>query len=257
MARQARIKSSTGIYHVILRGVNKQKIFLTEADNLKFLQCLEQVKEISKFVIMGFCLMENHIHLLIKENPDGEEIGQIMKRVLNRFVFWYNFNYDRCGPLFQGRYKSEPIEDEQYFIAALRYIHQNPVKAGICRRMADYKWSSYGDYADGHGVLEGLIQTEDILESYSRKELLAFFEESGRASFEITGKRKTDETLYYSISGCHTPKEFSDLSQKQQIAIVSKCIEKGIPLRALERLTGMGYTKVRKIKRGLSPNGLK
>lgn len=88
--------------------------------------------------------MSNHIHLLIKEGK--AELGIVFRRIGARFVYWYNSKYVRSGHLFQDRYKSEVVEDDKYFMTVLRYIHQNPVKAGIENDIAKYQWSSYNEY---------------------------------------------------------------------------------------------------------------
>lgn len=248
MARMPRRRSASGVYHIMLRGVNKQMIFLSEADNLKFLQSVEQAKEISRFELLGYCLMGNHIHLLIKEHPEGEEIGVAMKRILNRFVVWYNLSYERCGPLFQGRYRSEPVEDERYLLTVLRYIHQNPVKAKLCRRMADYKWSSYRDYADGHGVLEGLVDTDDALDVSGRAELLRFFEEASEEccldDLPKEVKMQQYSAIYHEIT---CGQEFAQLSTERQREIIAACKAKGIPVNKIVELTGRSYYILSKI----------
>ena len=88
--------------------------------------------------------MGNHIHLLIK--PEKEPLEQVFKRIGGRYVYWYNVKYQRVGHLFQDRFKSEPVEDDSYFLTVIRYIHQNPVKAGLCKNIKDYKYSSYAEY---------------------------------------------------------------------------------------------------------------
>ena len=88
--------------------------------------------------------MSNHIHLIVKE--ENEPIDQIIKRIAGSYVYWYNWKYYRKGHLFQDRFKSEPIEDEEYLLTAIRYIHQNAVKAGIVERIDEYKYSSYNEY---------------------------------------------------------------------------------------------------------------
>ena len=94
--------------------------------------------------------MGNHIHLLIKEGT--EPLEQIFKRICGRFVYWYNIKYCRVGHLFQDRFKSEPVDSESYFFTVIRYIHQNPVKAGLYNRVEDYAYSSYMEYL-GSGVM--------------------------------------------------------------------------------------------------------
>ena len=88
--------------------------------------------------------MGNHLHLLIHETK--EPIEQIMKRIATRFVYWYNWKYYRKGHLFQDRFKSEVVEDDSYFLTVIRYIHQNPIKAGICKAVKEYEFSSYKEF---------------------------------------------------------------------------------------------------------------
>lgn len=141
MVRMARRLSITGIYHVILRGVNRYAIFEEEKDYKKMLQILVDLQEDIQFDIFAYCLLSNHAHLIIKETQPGE-ISLIMKRVLTRYAGWFNRKYDRCGILISNRFNSVPVETEKYLITLIRYIHQNPVKAGISS-IDDYKWSSF------------------------------------------------------------------------------------------------------------------
>lgn len=94
--------------------------------------------------------MGNHIHMLLHEQK--EDIGQIMRRIGASYVYWYNFKYKRCGHLFQDRYKSEPVETDEYFLTVLRYIHNTPKKAGLVKNISEYKWSSYNDYINNEGI---------------------------------------------------------------------------------------------------------
>ena len=113
----------------MLRGVNRQTIFEDDQDCIKFIQILQKCKEKSGFELYGYCLMNNHVHLLLREV--NESISLVMERICSSFVYWYNWKYDRLGHLFQERYRSEVVEIEAYLITVLRYIHQNPIKAGI------------------------------------------------------------------------------------------------------------------------------
>ncbi|AZO93407.1 transposase [Halocella sp. SP3-1] len=143
MPRQKRKQSETGIYHVMLRGINRKTIFVADEDNKRFIQAVNRAKRNGNFLLYAYCLMGNHVHLLIKEN---EKIGKSIKRIAVSFVQWYNKKYDRYGHLFQNRFKSEAVEDDTYLLVVLRYIHQNPVKAGICKLPVEYEWSSYQKY---------------------------------------------------------------------------------------------------------------
>ena len=113
MPRQERKKSKTGIYHVMLRGINQQTIFEDEEDNQRFLQTLKDYQEKSGYIIYAYCLMGNHIHLLMKEGE--EDIGLAFKRIGVSYVYWYNWKYERRGHLFQGRFKSEANTRGRFF----------------------------------------------------------------------------------------------------------------------------------------------
>lgn len=144
MPRTARKRSESGVYHAMLRGINRWNIFQDSEDRITFLEKLGLVKERSSCNIYGYCLMSNHVHLLVRETI--ETISQIMQRLGSAYVYWYNRKHDRVGHLFQGRFHSEAVDADEYLLTALRYIHQNPVKAGIARDCANYPWSSYHDY---------------------------------------------------------------------------------------------------------------
>ena len=120
MPRQSRKQSESGIYHIMLRGINQQQVFEDEEDNEKFIAVLKDCKLISEYKIFAYCLMGNHLHLLMK--VENEKSDQIFKRIGARYVYWYNWKYQRKGHLFQDRFKSEPIDDDLYFLAVLRYI---------------------------------------------------------------------------------------------------------------------------------------
>ncbi|MFA9560652.1 transposase [Evansella sp. AB-rgal1] len=144
MPRIARKKSSNGVYHIMLRGINRQTIFEDDEDKAKFLETLAKYKIKSCFELYSYCLMDNHVHLLLKEIE--EPLATIIKRISSSYVYWYNRKYRRCGHLFQDRYKSENVESDSYFITALRYIHQNPLKAGLVKSIWDSESTSIREY---------------------------------------------------------------------------------------------------------------
>ena len=141
MPRKARVVSKTNIYHVMLRGVNQQIIFEDEQHFRYFISILSMCRDICGYTIFAYCLMNNHIHLLMEEGT--EPLSIVFKRICDRYVYWYNHKYERMGHLFQDRFRSEPVETERYFLIVIRYIFQNPVKAGIVEHPEDYPWSSY------------------------------------------------------------------------------------------------------------------
>ena len=144
MPRKPRILSSTGIYHIILRSVNQHIIFEEASDYQKFLFILSDCKKKYDIDIYAYCLMDNHVHLLLRL-PD-DRLSSFFQSLGTTFVRWYNNKYSRSGHLFQDRFYSSAIEGGRAFLSALIYIHNNPVKANMCRYASEYRWSSIGAF---------------------------------------------------------------------------------------------------------------
>lgn len=144
MPRIARERSKTGIYHIMMRGIDKRWIFLQDQDYQRFLELLDRVKRKSEMQVLAYCLMKNHIHLLVKEG--NEYIGDTVRRINVGYALYHNQTHERTGYLFQNRFRSEAINDDRYLFTVFRYIHQNPVKAELVEGIEDYPWSSYHEY---------------------------------------------------------------------------------------------------------------
>ncbi|NMB01025.1 MAG: transposase [Firmicutes bacterium] len=168
MPRRAREKSKTGIYHIMMRGANKQEIFHDHEDRLRFLESLNKVKEISEIKVYGWCLMNNHIHLLLHEG--SESISITMKRLGVRYVWYYNQKYKTTGHLFQDRFKSECVETDKYLLTVIRYIHQNPIKAKLVKKAEQWPWSSCLGYYGDKVYPDDLLGNEFILKIFSENE---------------------------------------------------------------------------------------
>jgi len=248
MPRTMRQRSQTGIYHVILRGINRQAIFNEADDYQKFIEIMLKCKAISGFEMFAYCLMQNHVHLLIKENQEG--IAQIFKRIGVRYVSWYNWKYDRRGPLFQDRFKSEPIEDDRYLLAVLRYIHQNPMKAKIANQLEDYPYSSYRAYIIDKqdalvdkGLILQMMYVDQFIEYHQRiteEKVMEYAEESRITDAE--GK-----ALMAKISGCSNAEEFLKLDEKKREEYIREIRSKGMSIRQISRLTGVSIGVIRRI----------
>lgn len=143
MPRNARQLSKTGVYHIMLRGNEQRDIFGDDTDKVAFLDFLYNKKVEEGCLIYAYCLMDNHVHVVVKEGVNG--IAKFMRRIGTSYVKYYNQRYKRIGHLFQDRYKSENVETDGYLLTVIRYVHQNPEKAGICKS-EDYHWSSYPAY---------------------------------------------------------------------------------------------------------------
>ncbi|WP_347491613.1 transposase [Desulfoscipio sp. XC116] len=119
-----------------------------------------------EYSILAYCLMDNHVHLLIKEGTD--QIDRAMKRIGVSYVYYFNKLYERICYLFQDRFRSEPINDERYLMAAVRYIHNNPVKVKMVKEPVGYRWSSYNEYVNKENIGAGLTSREFILKMFSK-----------------------------------------------------------------------------------------
>jgi putative transposase len=172
MPRQPRQKSETGIYHVMVKGIDERNIFLEDGDKKKFMSQLLKAKEKGSFALLAYCLMDNHVHLLLEEI---EELGIAMKRINVGYVLWYNHHHGRTGRLLWNRYRSEPVEKDSYLMTVARYIHQNPVKAGLVIKAKDYPWSSYLQYIEAYNGKTVHIDTKRIMDYFnSQNEFEAF-----------------------------------------------------------------------------------
>jgi len=165
MPRQSRKLSKTGIYHVMLRGNERKSLFPEEEDYRKFLQVLTHKKRDDSFLLYAYCLMRNHVHLLLREKK--QNVSQIMKRINIAYAYYFNKKYNRVGHVFQDRFKSESIEEENYLLSVIRYIHHNPLQAKMVNDPIFYPWSSYPFYMGKDR--EGIIDKEDILTIFSSK----------------------------------------------------------------------------------------
>jgi len=254
MPRLAREKSETGIYHVIIRGANKQEIFHDEEDNLKFLETLKKNKEETELNVYGWCLMGNHVHLLLREG--NESLSTTMKRIGVSFVWFYNQKYETTGHLFQDRFKSEPVETDKYLLTVIRYIHQNPVKARLVKRPAEWKWSSSSAYYEKETYPKDLLDCEFILSLLSENKKKAkklFIEFNERESQDKCLEDTAEERLR--LSDEEARMEISNKLQEINIAQV-----KGLPkkrrdeiLRKIKTIDGLSQRQAARIL-GISPS---
>ncbi len=171
MPRIARIKGEYQTYHVILRGNERKNIFISDEDKVRFLDTLGRMKEKYNFKVEAYCLMDNHMHLLIDDN--GNDISKIVKSINISYVYYFNHTYKRVGHLFQDRFKSEIIEDDKYLLSVSAYIHNNPVKAGIVKVPQEYKWSSFNHYFLREKSRKELVDIERVLGMFSSRKKLA------------------------------------------------------------------------------------
>jgi putative transposase len=158
MNKRLRVEYAGAIYHVIQRGNNQEFVFDRAQDKWFLLSSLEQVTQFYEADMIAYVIMGNHYHLVVRTWETG--LGQVMHRLNTKFSVYYNQDKERSGHVFQGRYQANLIKDDSHLLTAVRYVHQNPVRAGICRRVEDYRWSSDGFY---RGQQQGFVKKDMLL----------------------------------------------------------------------------------------------
>jgi len=236
MARGAREISVLGLYHVILRGVAQQVIFYEDQERIMFLKKLEHYSS-DEFQVLAYCLMDNHIHMVVKT----DKLSEFLKSIGVSFVWWYNTNNERSGHLYQNRFVSEAINDEQYLLRCVRYIHNNPVKAKICSHPYNFSWSSSVLYFANHKsfvnteFLENLFVTREDYMEYMGLTDDKFNE---RAAVNKIGYRHLEHLVFTELN----EKNVFQLSKEEKIEIAQKLISNyNLNKKQLSKLLAMPY----------------
>jgi putative transposase len=142
MSRTQRLIINNASYHIMVRGNQKQITFIEEEDFAKYLDLLRHYKREYGFKLYGYCLMPNHVHLIL-EVEDGIDLSKIMQGLNQAYTLWFNKKYEKVGHLWQGRYKSMVIQKNKYMLDCLEYVELNPIRANISKSPFDYPWSSW------------------------------------------------------------------------------------------------------------------
>ena len=247
MPRQARKKSSTDIYHVMLRGTNRQDIFFDDKDRRSFIKFVKEIKKESPFILYAYCLMRNHVHLLIRESETPIDI--FMKRIGIKYAVYFNSRHNRCGHVFQDRFKSENVEDERYFLTVYRYILRNPVKAGICSEPGDYRWSSYGELFRP----VTWIDNNFVLSMIGKKELAAFInmENEDRCMDNDNQRDAEYEKMRQIIKENCERIGFNNLSDNEQNELIRSLLKEGFSGANIRKELHITDYRMRSIRRQL------
>src|SRR3989338_124372 len=148
MPRSTRVITEAGLYHVVARGNNRQELFHEPEDYEIYLRFILKMKSHYDFHLYHYCLMPNHVHLLLRFY-EAEPFRNVMQRVNLAYAKRFRKRNHYVGHVFQGRFKSFPVEGDSYLLECGRYIERNPVRARIVLHVADYRWSSAGVYLKG------------------------------------------------------------------------------------------------------------
>lgn len=242
MPRKPRQHSALNIYHVVIKGLNSQRLFEERNDYLKYLEILKLHKESCDFNLFAYCLMSNHVHLLIQTNVISLE--SIFRKINTAYASWFNMKYSRSGPLQDGRYYSQPIDSPDYLLCALRYIHKNPLKANLEGTVGSkYPWNSYHAYINQN---DNLVDIESILAEFSSTDDFIEYHssDSDDVFMDINNiKRRIPDDVaidiikrYYNINH---PSDVSSFTLLDRRNAIFSLYENGISARQINRLTGI------------------
>lgn len=248
----ARTISESGIYHVVSRGSGRQLIFEDDADRMSFISTLGESARRAGVDILGWCLMPNHVRLILLDCE--RHLSDVMQRVLTSYARRFNCRTGHVGHVFQGRFSSAPIEGERYLLAAVRYLHLNPERAGICPA-EQYDWSSYREYAGGVPRVE-VADTSLVLEMLGGRSgfvELCRDDAKGMEPYAPMGLcRGTDEVVIAARgllddAGLGDPGKVKTLPQERRDEALRLLRSSGLSARAVERLTGVGRGVVERV----------
>jgi REP element-mobilizing transposase RayT len=236
----------------MLRGIDRNQLFYDDSDRLAFLSRLRRYKMECGFQLYAYCLMDNHVHLLINVGDCG--LPLVIKKIALSYSHWFNNKYDRCGYLFQGRYKSEPIGGDSYFLAALKYIHNNPVRIGEPANA----WTSYDEYI---GVAQSpLVDTEFGLSLFSEKPheaisaFVKFMSDGGDEDFNgIKERKKIRDSeaaeIIKRIANVKNCLDVVEIEREERNQIIAFLKAEDLTIRQISRLTGINRGIIQRVKR--------
>ena len=161
MPRPPRIWFPEALYHLTVRGDNREPIFFVESDYRRYLKLLNEARREYDCRLFAYVLMTNHVHLMVQTGA-LHSVSKFMQWVNTTYTIYINKKYHRVGHIFQGRYHSVLAEKDSYALELTRYIHLNPVRAGMVRSPEQYRWSSYRAYL-GKGIDQVGVDTEQML----------------------------------------------------------------------------------------------
>ena len=242
MPRTARKRSASGFYHVVSKGIAGQVLFYTDSDRCKYLDLLEQATTSNCLKLHSYCLMSNHVHLVVEDEKGT--LSSAMKQVDERYGTYYAKAIDRRDGVFRKPFWSEPIENDNYLLCAVRYVHANPEAARICRAL-EYPWSSVDDYLGGPNA-RGITSTDLVMDMLGSKSgFIEFHQPQNYTGTPFSGSKLrnhlTDEETIALAAGIlgHDPRAGTTLEEACLLA------DHGFPHAHIARITGITATRIR------------
>lgn len=201
MPRKPRLQGKGMIHHVVARGNNQQDIFTTDGERIRYLQLIERYRDRYRFTVLSYCLMHNHVHLLLRQ--DRAPLSVIMQGIQQSYTQFFNRKHQRTGHVFQQRFASFPCMEDAYLIALIAYIHNNPMKAGLCASADDYRWSSHREIIrpkdDDLIDLQALLRLSGVSRAQFLREYRAMLGEVDASDVEDLYIQNDDRDAQYAV----------------------------------------------------------
>lgn len=250
MSRKPRQKSLIGLYHITMRGNGKQLLFEDDEDRKRLLSLVRNSITRFNITLIAWCLMGNHVHLVMNDPRDN--VSEAMHLVMSCYATWYNRRHGHVGHVFQDRFSSAPISSEEYLLDAIRYVHFNPQKAGICPYGA-YRWSSHLDYVERDPDI-ATVDLAFVRFAFPRvRDYQTFMNASNVVVVRPStgGRIDEDEALDVGISlvrlfGLSELSDVKSLEKTKRNEVLAAMRGAGLSIRQIQRLTGVGEWSIRK-----------
>lgn len=246
MPRHIRTLSMSGYMHIITRGIGQKVIFECETDFNYYLKLLEKYSKECEITIIAYCLMDNHVHLLIKDIHHNT--SKFMQKIGISYSYYYNKKYERTGYLFQDRYLNENVENNAYLLTVFRYILNNPLKAHIAASN-EYKWNSYYQYSKNDSWVDTSVISNQL---GSWDNYVKYIDESNDDKcMEYFHSPKADKWALEQITKClegAPANSISTMNKNTRDLHIKKLLSEGLSIRQIERLTGVSRGVIQRIK---------
>lgn len=245
MPRNSRNRINTNFFHIMVQGLNKEFIFSKVEDKKQYLKLVNRIKKEVNIIIVSYCIMDNHVHILVKTHATGQ-LSKFMHKVNTLYAIYYNQKYNRVGYVFRDRYKSQVIYSEKQLYACINYIHNNPVKARMCKCPCDYKYSSYNQYKQNFDIDEKNIKYILAKDNEVQEKNMIFLEDENEKEEEI--QRAIKEYLYNNKLNLEILKK--DTEHLREIISLLKN-DYNLSLRKISTYINIGRETVRNIAKKL------
>lgn len=261
--RAKRIESSTQFYHVMVKGNNQKWIFKDNHKKRMFLNLMKEAVVEEGFNIVAWCIMDNHVHLVAR--AEYEQLTKVIGMINTKFAIRYNLSEKHSGHVFQDRFKSQPIETDEYLLQVIRYIHHNPVKANIVGECNEYKWSSFNQYMNPEEEQLNL-DSSDVLQYFEgdKEKLLRFHQEydyheylDTKEDVERHRMKKAEWVINHMAEkyGMTDQYEFYRNQDVMNELLENMITKSGMSLRAIANHVGVTFHRVQKVNVSIKRDG--